>query len=120
MSLPAPENIWEGMTGGKEVPDYMKYLRVGDYTGLPDVYLSFGGDELFLAGAESIRKRLEEYKQLRMDKQIELLKRMNDHETRRFQLSPTWFCGASGRTGCRQRQGGHRYHGRGTEPFVRY
>ena len=61
MSLPALENIWEGMTGGKEVPDYMKYLQVGDYTGLPDVYLSFGGDELFLAGAESIRKRLEEY-----------------------------------------------------------
>ena len=61
MSLPALENIWEGMTGGKEVPDYMKYLQVGDYTGLKDVYLSFGGDELFLAGAESIRKRLEEY-----------------------------------------------------------
>ena len=61
MSLPALENIWEGMTGGKEVPNYMKYLQVGDYTGLKDVYLSFGGDELFLAGAESIRKRLEEY-----------------------------------------------------------
>ena len=61
MSLPALENIWEGMTGGKEVPDYMKYLQVGDYTGLPDVYLSFGGDELFLTGADSIRKRLEEY-----------------------------------------------------------
>ena len=61
MSLPALENIWEGMTGGKEVPEYMKYLQVGDYTGLTDVYLSFGGDELFLAGADSIRKRLEEY-----------------------------------------------------------
>lgn len=61
MSLPALENIWEGMTGGKEVPEYMKHLQVGDYTGLPDVYLSFGGDELFLAGADSIRKRLEEY-----------------------------------------------------------
>lgn len=39
----------------------MKYLQLSDYTGLRDVYLSFGGDELFLAGADSIRKRLEEY-----------------------------------------------------------
>ena len=61
MSLPSLENIWEGMTGGREVPEYMKYLQFGDYTGLADVYLSFGGDELFLAGADSIRKRLEEY-----------------------------------------------------------
>ncbi len=61
MSLPVLENIWEGMTGGKEVPAYMKYLQLGNYTGLADVYLSFGGDELFLAGADSIRKRLEEY-----------------------------------------------------------
>ena len=61
MSLPALENIWEGMTGGREVPAYMKYLQLGNYTGLKDVYLSFGGDELFLAGAESIRRRLEEY-----------------------------------------------------------
>lgn len=49
------------MTGGKEVPDYMKYLQLGDYTGLREAYLSFGADELFLAGANSIRKRLEEY-----------------------------------------------------------
>ena len=61
MSLSALENIWEGMIGGKEVPDYMKYLQLGDYTGLRDAYLSFGEDELFLAGANSIRKRLEEY-----------------------------------------------------------
>lgn len=61
MSLSALENIWGGMTGGKEVPDYMKYLQLGDYTGLRDAYLSFGEDELFLAGANSIRKRLEEY-----------------------------------------------------------
>lgn len=61
MSLSALENIWEGMTGGKEVPDYMKYLQLGDYTGLREAYLSFGEDELFLAGANSIRKRLEEY-----------------------------------------------------------
>ena len=61
MSLSALEDIWEGMAGGKEVPDYMKYLQLGDYTGLRDAYLSFGEDELFLAGANSIRKRLEEY-----------------------------------------------------------
>ncbi len=61
MSISALENIWEGMTGGKEVPDYMKYLQLGDYTGLREAYLSFGEDELFLAGANSIRKRLEEY-----------------------------------------------------------
>lgn len=61
MSLSALESIWEGMTGGKEVPDYMKYLQLGDYTGLREAYLSFGEDELFLAGANSIRKRLEEY-----------------------------------------------------------
>lgn len=61
MSLSALENIWEGMIGDKEVPDYMKYLQLGDYTGLREAYLSFGEDELFLAGANSIRKRLEEY-----------------------------------------------------------
>jgi len=61
MSVKATENIWDGMTGGKDVPEYMKYLQLGDYTGLRDVYMSFGGDEVFLAGAESIKKRLEEY-----------------------------------------------------------
>ena len=40
---------------------YMKYLQLGDYTGVKDVYMSFGGDELFLAGAQSIKKRLEEF-----------------------------------------------------------
>jgi len=39
----------------------MKYLQLGDYTGLRDVYLSFGGDEVFLAGAQSIKKRLEKF-----------------------------------------------------------
>ena len=61
MSVQAIDSVWEGMTGGKEVPPYMKYLQLGDYTGLKDVYLSFGGDEVFLAGAESIKKRLEEF-----------------------------------------------------------
>ena len=53
--------VWEGMTGGREVPDYMKYLQLGDYTGLSDVYLSFGGDEVFAAAAESIKAALEKY-----------------------------------------------------------
>lgn len=61
MSVQATLSVWEGMTGGKEVPAYMKYLQLGDYSGLKDVYLSFGGDEVFLAGAESIKRRLEEF-----------------------------------------------------------
>lgn len=61
MSVKAIDTVWEGMTGGKEVPAYMKYLQLGNYTGLKDVYMSFGGDEVFLAGAESIRKRMEEF-----------------------------------------------------------
>ena len=61
MSVQALERIWEGMTDGEKVPGYMKYLQLGDYSGLQDVYMSFGGDELFLAGAESIRKRLESF-----------------------------------------------------------
>ncbi len=61
MSVKAIDSVWYGMTGGREVPAYMKYLQLGDYTGLKDVYLSFGGDEVFLAGAQSIRKRLEEF-----------------------------------------------------------
>ena len=61
MSVKAIDNVWDGMTGGKEVPAYMKHLQLGDYTGLKDVYLSFGGEEVFLAGAQSIKKRLEEF-----------------------------------------------------------
>lgn len=61
MSVKATENIWEGMTGGEKVPEYMKYLQLGNYYGLSDVYMSFGGDEVFLAGADSIRRRLEEF-----------------------------------------------------------
>ncbi len=61
MSVKAIDNVWDGMTGGKEVPTYMKHLQLGDYTGLKDVYLSFGGEEVFLAGAQSIKKRLEEF-----------------------------------------------------------
>lgn len=61
MSQKAIVSVWEGMTGGKDVPEYMRHLQLGDYTGLKDVYLSFGGDEVFAAAAESIKARLEEY-----------------------------------------------------------
>ncbi len=61
MSVKATEGIWESMCGGKEVPAYMKHLQVGDYTGLKDVYLNFGGDEVFLAGKDGIVKQLEAY-----------------------------------------------------------
>ena len=61
MSVKAIYNVWAGMTCGKEVPAYMKYLQLGDYTGVRDVYMSFGGDEVFVAGAEPIKNRLEEF-----------------------------------------------------------
>lgn len=61
MSQKATLSVWEGMTGGKKVADYMESLQLGDYTGLKDVYLSFGADEVFTAAADSIKKRLEEY-----------------------------------------------------------
>lgn len=61
MSQKATLSVWEGMTGGKKVADYMESLQLGDYTGLKDVYLSFGADEVFTAAAETIRARLELY-----------------------------------------------------------
>lgn len=61
MSQKAIISVWEGMIGGKEVPDYMKYLQLGDYTGLQEIYLCFGGDEVFSATADSIKERLEKY-----------------------------------------------------------
>ncbi|MDO4333773.1 MAG: alpha/beta hydrolase [Eubacteriales bacterium] len=60
MSRKALETIFNGMTAGREVPEYMKYLQKGDYTGLKEIYLCFGGDELFAAAAPSLKKRLEE------------------------------------------------------------
>ncbi len=61
MSQKATLSVWEGMTGGKKVADYMESLQLGDYTGLKDVYLTFGGDEVFAAAADSIKARLEQY-----------------------------------------------------------
>lgn len=59
MSRRALETIFEGMAAGRDVPEYMRYLQKGNYTGLRDAYLSFGGDEVFSAAAESLRARLE-------------------------------------------------------------
>lgn len=61
MSQKATHAVWEGMTGGKKVADYMELLQLGNYTGLSDVYLTFGGDEVFAAAADSIKARLEQY-----------------------------------------------------------
>ena len=60
MSRHALETIFDGMAAGREVPAYIRYLQKGDYTGLQDAYLSFGGDEVFSAAAESIRDRMEQ------------------------------------------------------------
>ena len=60
MSRRALETIFDGMAAGREVPEYMRYLQKGDYTGLQDAYLSFGGDEVFSAAAESLRDRMEQ------------------------------------------------------------
>ena len=61
MSQKATLSVWEGMTGGKKVADYMESLQLGNYTGLKNVYLTFGGDEVFTAAADSIKARLEQY-----------------------------------------------------------
>lgn len=60
MSRQALETIFDGMAAGKPVPEYMRYLQKGDYTGLRDAYLCFGGDEVFCAAAQSIRARMEQ------------------------------------------------------------
>lgn len=59
MSRKALEGLFEGISGGEPIPDYMKYLQLGNYYGVKDAYLCFGGDEVFRAAAESIRDRLE-------------------------------------------------------------
>ena len=60
MSRQALETIFEGMAAGREVPEYMRYLQKGNYTGLQNAYLCFGGDEVFSAAAESIKTRMEQ------------------------------------------------------------
>lgn len=61
MSTTALDNIFGGMIGGKELPDELLYTSRGIYDGIKDVYLSYGGDEVFSAAAQSTAKRLESY-----------------------------------------------------------
>ena len=61
MSLIALENIQAGMENGREVPEYMRYLQRGDYTGLKEAYLIFGGDEVFSAAADTIAEQMRKF-----------------------------------------------------------
>ena len=61
MSTIALENIQAGMENGREVPEYMRYLQRGDYTGLKEAYLIFGGDEVFSAAADTIAEQMRKF-----------------------------------------------------------
>ena len=61
MSTTALDNIFQGMTGGKELPDELLYTSKGIYEGVKDVYLSYGGDEVFSAAAQSTAQQLKDY-----------------------------------------------------------
>lgn len=61
MSTTALDNIFKGMTGGKELPEELLYTSKGIYDGIKDVYLSYGGDEVFSAAAQSTAQRLKNY-----------------------------------------------------------
>ena len=61
MSTIALENIQAGMENGREVPEYMRYLQRGDYTGLKEAYLMFGGDEVFSAAADTIAEQMRKF-----------------------------------------------------------
>ena len=41
MSTTALDNIFKGMTGGKELPEELLYSSKGIYDGVTDVYLSY-------------------------------------------------------------------------------
>ena len=61
MSTTALDNIFDGMTGGKAYPEELLYTSRGIYEGVKDVYLSYGGDEVFSAAARSTAKQLKRY-----------------------------------------------------------
>lgn len=61
MSIIALENIQAGMENGREVPEYMRYLQRGDYTGLKEAYLIFGGDEVFSSAADTIAEQMRKF-----------------------------------------------------------
>lgn len=61
MSTTALDNIFSGMAGGRELPEYMRYMQRGNYRGLGSAYLSYGGDEVFSAAAASTAERLRSF-----------------------------------------------------------
>ena len=61
MSTTALDNIFKGMIGEKELPDELLYTSKGIYDGIKDVYLSYGGDEVFSAAAKSTAQQLRNY-----------------------------------------------------------
>ena len=61
MSTTALDHIFTGMAGGKELPEEFSYAQRGIYDGVKDVYLSYGGDEVFSAAADSTAERLRVY-----------------------------------------------------------
>lgn len=61
MSTTALDNIFKGMVGDKELPDALLYTSRGIYDGIKDVYLSYGGDEVFSAAAHSTEEQLKRY-----------------------------------------------------------
>ena len=61
MSTTALDNIFKGMADGKELPEEFLYNSKGIYDGVKDVYLSYGGDEVFSAAAQSTAERLRNY-----------------------------------------------------------
>lgn len=61
MSTTALDNIFAGMAGGKKLPEHLCYTQKGIYTGLKDVYLTYGGNEVFSAAAVSTANRLHSF-----------------------------------------------------------
>lgn len=61
MSTTALDHIFEGMAGGNELPIEFSYTQRGIYDGVKDVYLSYGGDEVFSAAAQSTADCLKGY-----------------------------------------------------------
>ncbi len=61
MSTTALDNIFSGMAGGRELPEYMRYMQRGNYSGVRSAYLSYGGDEVFSAAAVSTAERLRSF-----------------------------------------------------------
>lgn len=61
MSTTALDNIFSGMAGGRELPEYMSYMQRGNYSGLKSAFLSYGGDEVFSATAVSTAERLRSF-----------------------------------------------------------